>query len=113
MDGHGWRIRESLGVTTDIDTSRVHRPIAERVHRGKGLERPAPQRLVQRSKRELPFVCGRTVVTQGTAFSNLPTARGLFAFSTMEEIEEAIMPLGDERSPATVFALSRRRISEV
>jgi hypothetical protein len=37
------------------------------------------------------LAAGRPVVTQDTGFSNiLPTGRGLFAFSTMDEIEEAI-----------------------
>src|SRR5262249_41753032 len=37
------------------------------------------------------LACGRPVVTQETGFSNiLPTGDGLFAFSTLEEIEEAL-----------------------
>ena len=37
------------------------------------------------------LACGRPVITQETGFSNiLPTGEGLFAFSTLEEIEEAV-----------------------
>jgi hypothetical protein len=50
------------------------------------------------------------VVTQETGFSNLlPTGEGLFAFSTMEEIEEAVAQIGAsyERHSSAARALAR------
>ena len=64
------------------------------------------------------LACGRPVITQETGFSNvLPTGEGLFAFSTMEEIEEAVGRInadygrhsrGRARDRARVVRLSRR-----
>jgi hypothetical protein len=63
------------------------------------------------------LACGRPVVTQETGFSNiLPTGEGLFAFSTFEEIEEALHRIDQDyarpaRPPLRIareFRLSRR-----
>ena len=91
LDARGWKIRESLGFTTDVDAyreyigqSRAEFTVAKdqniRLRSGWFSDRSASY-----------LACGRPVVTQETGFSNiLPTGDGLFAFSTMADIEEAV-----------------------
>ena len=91
LQANGWRVRESLDFTTDPDAYRdyIGRSRAEftvakdqniRLRSGWFSDRSASY-----------LACGRPVVTQETGFSNiLPTGDGLFAFSTMDEIEDAI-----------------------
>jgi hypothetical protein len=52
------------------------------------------------------LAAGRPVVTQETGFSNvLPTGAGLFAFSTMEEIVDAVSTInGDYKKHCTAAA---------
>jgi len=91
LDANGWQIRESLGFTTDLDLYR------EYIGQSRGEFTVAKDQNIRLrsgwfSDRSASYLaCGRPVVTQETGFSNiLPTGEGLFAFSTMEEIEEAI-----------------------
>ena len=91
LTSHGWRIRESLGFTNDVDTYReyiggscgeftVAKDQNVRLRSGWFSDRSASY-----------LACGRPVITQETGFSNiLPTGEGLFAFSTIEEIEKAV-----------------------
>lgn len=88
---NGWRVRESLGFTADVDAyreyiggSRAEFTVAKdqniRLRSGWFSDRSASY-----------LACGRPVVTQETGFSNvLPTGEGLFAFSRLDEIEEAV-----------------------
>jgi hypothetical protein len=88
---HGWRIRDSLAFTTDVDAYRQY------VGQSRGEFTVAKDQNVRLrsgwfSDRSASYLaCGRPVVTQETGFSNiLPTGDGLFAFSTLEEIEDAV-----------------------
>ena len=88
---HGWRVRDSLAFTTDVDCYRQY------VGQSRGEFTVAKDQNVRLrsgwfSDRSASYLaCGRPVITQETGFSNiLPTGDGLFAFSTLEEIEEAV-----------------------
>jgi GT2 family glycosyltransferase len=97
LDANGWRIRESLGFTTDVDAYR------EYIGHSRGEFTVAKDQNIRLrsgwfSDRSASYLaCGRPVVTQETGFSNiLPTGEGLFAFSTMEEIEEALGRINED-----------------
>jgi hypothetical protein len=88
---NGWQLRESLDFTFDLDTYRAY------IGQSRGEFTVAKDQNIRLrsgwfSDRSASYLaCGRPVVTQETGFSNiLPTGEGLFAFSTMEEIEEAV-----------------------
>jgi hypothetical protein len=91
LQANGWSVRESLGFTTDVDAYR------EYIGQSRGEFTVAKDQNIRLrsgwfSDRSASYLaCGRPVITQETGFSNiLPTGEGLFAFSTMDEIEEAI-----------------------
>ncbi len=91
LRANGWHVRESLRFTTDLDAYR------EFIGQSKGEFTVAKDQNVRLrsgwfSDRSASYLaCGRPVITQETGFSNiLPTGEGLFAFSTLDEIEEAL-----------------------
>ena len=91
LEANGWNVLESLGFTTDLDAYRAY------LGQSRGEFTVAKDQNIRLrsgwfSDRSASYLaCGRPVVTQETGFSNiLPTGEGLFAFSTMEDIEEAI-----------------------
>jgi len=91
LNSNGWHTRESLGFTTHVDSYR------EYIGRSRAEFTVAKDQNIRLrsgwfSDRSASYLaCGRPVVTQETGFSNiLPTGDGLFAFSTMDEIEEAV-----------------------
>ena len=91
LEGHGWRVRPALEVSADLDAYR--RYLAE--SRGEftvAKDQNVRLRSGWFSERSAQYLAtGRPVITQETGFSNvLPTGEGLFAFSTMDEIVEAI-----------------------
>jgi hypothetical protein len=110
LEAHGWRVRHALTVSGDLDsyraylgTSRGEFTVAKdqnvRLRSGWFSERSAQY-----------LAAGRPVITQETGFSNiLPTGEGLFAFSTMEEIESAVVAIDAdyERHSAAAGALAR------
>ena len=110
LEAHGWRVRHGLGVSTDLDsyrtylgTSRGEFTVAKdqnvRLRSGWFSERSAQY-----------LAAGRPVLTQETGFSNiLPTGEGLFAFSTIEDIEAAVSEIdGDyERHSRAAAAIAR------
>lgn len=88
---HGWQVRDALGFSMDIDAYRDY------IVRSRGELTVAKDQNVRLrsgwfSDRSATYLAaGRPVITQETGFSNvLPTGEGLFAFSTMGEILEAI-----------------------
>jgi hypothetical protein len=88
---NGWQLRESLDFTMDVDAYRAY--IGQsRAEFTVAKDQNIRLRSGWFSDRSASYLaCGRPVVTQETGFSNiLPTGEGLFAFSTMEEIEEAV-----------------------
>jgi hypothetical protein len=88
---NGWQLRESMDFTMDIDAYRAY--IGQsRAEFTVAKDQNVRLRSGWFSDRSASYLaCGRPVVTQETGFSNiLPTGEGLFGFSTMEEIEEAV-----------------------
>jgi len=88
---HGWHVRDAMSFSTDLDKYR------EFVAESRGEFTVAKDQNVRLrsgwfSERSAQYLAaGRPVITQETGFSNvLPTGRGLFGFSTMEEIISAI-----------------------
>jgi hypothetical protein len=87
---NGWQVRESLDFTMDVDAYRAY------IGQSRGEFTVAKDQNIRLrsgwfSDRSASYLaCGRPVITQETGFSNiLPAGEGLFAFSTMAEIEEA------------------------
>ena len=91
LEGHGWRVRPAVEVSEDLDAYRRY------LAQSRGEFTVAKDQNVRLrsgwfSERSVQYLAtGRPVITQETGFSNvLPTGAGLFAFSTMAEIVEAV-----------------------
>jgi GT2 family glycosyltransferase len=91
LEGKGWSVRDALGVSMDPDVYRRY------VAGSRGEFTVAKDQNVRLrtgwfSDRSATYLAaGRPVITQETGFSNiLPTGEGLFTFSTMEQIVEAV-----------------------
>ena len=88
---HGWRVRDAATLNFDLDAYRRY------IGQSRGEFTVAKEQNVRLrsgwfSDRSASYLaCGRPVITQETGFSNvLPTGSGLFGFSTLEEIQEAV-----------------------
>ena len=97
LEEQGWRVRSALGFSRDPDRYRDY------IAQSRGEWTVAKDQNVRLrsgwfSDRAASYLAsGRPVITQETAFSNLlPTGRGLFAFSTMEEILAAISEINSD-----------------
>jgi hypothetical protein len=91
LERHGWQVRDALAFSTDIDAYRDY------VAHSRGEFTVAKDQNIRLrtgwfSDRSATYLAaGRPVITQETGFGNiLPTGKGLFAFTTMEEIGEAV-----------------------
>ena len=91
LEQHGWRVRRALDFSTDLDSYRDY------IRHSRGEFTVAKDQNVRLrsgwfSERSAQYLAaGRPVITQETGFSNvLPTGRGLFAFSTMDDILSAV-----------------------
>ena len=91
LESKGWKVRNALDFTTDVDA------YGKYIARSRGEFTVAKDQNVRLrtgwfSDRSATYLAaGKPVVTQETGFSNiLPTGQGLFAFSTMEQIVEAV-----------------------
>jgi hypothetical protein len=91
LEGKGWKVRNALEFSTDMDAYRQY------LWRSRGEFTVAKDQNVRLrsgwfSERSAQYLAaGRPVITQETGFSNvLPMGRGLFAFSSMEEILAAV-----------------------
>jgi hypothetical protein len=91
LEEKGWRVRDAHGVSDDIDRYRAY------IGRSRAEFTVAKDQNVRMrsgwfSDRSATYLAaGRPVVTQETGFSNaLPTGLGLYAFTTAEEIMQAI-----------------------
>ena len=87
----GWRVRSGLGISENMDDYRNF------IGESRGEYTVAKDQNVRFrtgwfSDRSATYLAaGRPVITQETGFSNvLPTGRGLFGFSTMDELVRAI-----------------------
>jgi hypothetical protein len=91
LESKGWRVRPAVGLSKDLDAYRSY------VARSRGEFTVAKDQNVRLrsgwfSERSAQYLAaGRPVITQETGFSNvLPAGHGLFGFSTLEEIVEAV-----------------------
>src|SRR5262245_38818575 len=110
LEANGWAVRDSLQFSTDVDAYRAY------IGQSRGEFTVAKDQNVRLrsgwfSDRSASYLaCGRPVVTQETGFSNiLPTGKGLFAFSTMDEIEDAVASINGDygRHCAAATAIAR------
>lgn len=88
---HGWRVIDALGVSTEIDDYRRY------IGSSRGEFTVAKDQNVRLrsgwfSDRSAAYLAaGRPVINQDTGFGNsLPTGEGLFAFSTIDDVLEAV-----------------------
>jgi len=91
LESNGWRVRGGLDISNDIDTYRSY------IAGSRGEFTVAKDQNVRLrsgwfSDRSATYLAaGRPVITQETGFSNvLPTGRGLFGFSNMDDLVSAI-----------------------
>lgn len=91
LRSHGWRLTHSLPISSDIDRYR------EYIQRSRGEFTVAKDQVVRPrtgwfSDRSASYLgAGRPVITEETGFSKfLPSGRGLFGFSSMEDVLAAI-----------------------
>ena len=91
LESHGWRVRDALSISRELD------PYRRYIAGSRGEFTVAKDQNIRLrsgwfSERSAQYLAaGRPVVTQETGFSNvLPTGRGLFGFSTMDEILAAV-----------------------
>ena len=108
LESKHWRVRSSLELSENIDTYRDY------IAGSRGEYTVAKDQNVRFrsgwfSDRSATYLAvGRPVITQETGFSNvLPTGRGLFGFSTMDELVRAIDRINSD------YAASCRGASEV
>ncbi|MDA8308589.1 MAG: hypothetical protein M0Z81_17425 [Deltaproteobacteria bacterium] len=91
LSENGWRLADSMHISSDIDRYR------EYIQKSRGEFTVTKDQVVRPrtgwfSDRSACFLAaGRPVITQETGFSKfLPTGKGLFGFSTMDEILAAV-----------------------
>lgn len=91
LEGNGWRVRDALAVSRDLNTYRRY------ITESRGEFTVAKDQNIRLrsgwfSERSAQYLAaGRPVITQDTGFGNyLPTGQGLRSFSTMEEILQAV-----------------------
>ena len=108
LAAHGWALRDPLAVSRTLDSYRAY------IQRSRGEFSIAKHAYVVSrsgwfSDRSATYLAaGRPVVTQETGFSNvLPTGRGLFAFSNMDEALASIESINSD------YAAHRKAASEI
>jgi hypothetical protein len=91
LEEHGWKVRHAMEFSEDLDGYRDY------IRHSRGEFTVAKDQNVRLrsgwfSERSAQYLAaGRPVITQETGFSNvLPTGRGLFSFSTMDDILAAV-----------------------
>jgi hypothetical protein len=97
IESNGWRLRDALEFSGDPDAYRDY-ITASRGEFTVAKDQNVRLRSGWFSERSAQYLAaGRPVITQETGFSNvLPTGRGLFAFSTMEEILEGVESINSD-----------------
>jgi len=91
LEDHGWRVRDALSFSTDVDAYREY-VVGSRGEFTVAKDQNVRLRSGWFSDRSATYLAaGRPVITQETGFSSiLPTGAGLFGFSTLEEILVAV-----------------------
>ena len=97
LESHGWHVSDALPLTQDIF------PYRSFIAGSRGEFTVAKDQYVRLqtgwfSDRSACYLAaGRPVITQDTGFGKiLPTGRGLFAFSTMEEVLDAVNAINSD-----------------
>jgi GT2 family glycosyltransferase len=97
LEAHGWQVRHALDFSQDLN------PYRQYIADSRGEFTVAKDQNIRLrsgwfSDRAATYLAaGRPVVTQETGFSNaLPTGRGLFAFSTLQESIQAIEAINSD-----------------
>ncbi len=91
LESKGWKVRPAATLSTDVDAYRDY-VCGSRGEFTVAKDQYSRMRTGWFSDRSASYLAaGRPVVTQETGFSNvLPTGQGLFAFSSLEEIVDAV-----------------------
>jgi hypothetical protein len=91
LESNGWKLRDALGFSGDLDAYR-HYIMESRGEFTVAKDQNIRLRSGWFSERSAQYLAaGLPVIMQDTGFGSvLPTGQGLFAFSTMEEILEAV-----------------------
>jgi hypothetical protein len=91
LEEKGWKVRDALSFSGDLDAYR-HYIAGSRGEFTVAKDQNVRLRSGWFSERSAQYLAaGRPVITQETGFSNtLPTGQGLFGFSTLDEILQAI-----------------------
>ena len=91
LQAHGWRQRDSVAISTDLTQYRDY------IQRSRGEFTVARDQYVRprtgwfSDRTACYLAAGRPVITQDTGFGKfMPTGRGLFAFTTMDDVLAAV-----------------------
>jgi hypothetical protein len=91
LQAHGWRQRDSVAVSTDVGRYRDY------IQRSRGEFTVARDQYVRprtgwfSDRTACYLAAGRPVITQDTGFGKfVPTGRGLFAFTTIDDVLAAV-----------------------
>ena len=97
LEEKGWRVRSGLEVSLELDRYRDY-IAASRGEFTVAKDQNVRLRSGWFSERSSQYLAsGRPVITQDTGFGNvLPTGEGLFAFSTVDEIEGAVEAINSD-----------------
>lgn len=114
IERYGWIVRDALDVSIDLDLYREY-ILGSRGEFTVAKDQNVRLRSGWFSERSAQYLAaGRPVITQDTGFgSYLPTGEGLFAFSTMEEILDALERINAdyERHSRTAREIARAHLS--
>ena len=114
LERNGWAVRDALALSNDIDTYRDY------IGQSRGEFTVAKDQNVRLwtgwfSDRSATYLAaGKPVITQETGFSDiLPTGHGLFGFSTIEDILEAVERINADyqRHSQAAYAIAREYFS--
>lgn len=114
LEGHGWRVRTALELSSEPDVYRQY------IAGSRGEFTVAKDQNVRLrsgwfSDRAATYLAaGRPVITQETGFSNwLPTGAGLFAFSSTDDAVQAVESINSdyERHRKAALAIARECFS--
>lgn len=114
LEAAGWRVRPALDISMDLDAYRDY------ILKSRGEFTVAKDQNVRLrsgwfSDRSASYLAGRRpVITQETGFSNiLPTGTGLFGFSTMDEILDAVEAINSDyaRHSRAAYDIAREYFS--
>ena len=97
LEERGWKVRRAMDFSDDLDAYRQY------IQDSRGEFTVAKDQNVRLrsgwfSERSAQYLAaGRPVITQETGFSNiLPTGRGLFAFTTMDDVLAAVESINSD-----------------